>query len=109
MFNVCYFTFLQVAQVCAYELGIPMETVNVKATNSMTSSNSITTGGSITSMNCCEVNSCHLLIHLLQNVFVKAHENTVYFSPCKECFFFIQLTHKLVLYLSPTLCCLLEP
>ena len=56
MLNVCYITFLQVAQVCAYELGIPMETVNVKATNSMTSSNSITTGGSITSMNCCEVN-----------------------------------------------------
>ena len=88
MFNVCYFTFLQVAQVCAYELGIPMETVNVKATNSMTSSNSITTGGSITSMNCCEVNLCHLLIYLLQNVFVIPHENWFNFSPFKECFFY---------------------
>ena len=46
---------LQVAQVCAYELGIPMDKVKVKATNSLTSANSITTGGSITSENCCEV------------------------------------------------------
>lgn len=46
---------VQVAQVCAYELGIPMDMVKVKATDSLISANSATTGGSITTENCCEV------------------------------------------------------
>ncbi|XP_046559709.1 xanthine dehydrogenase-like isoform X1 [Haliotis rubra] len=36
-------------QVCAFELGIPMDTIKVKPTTTLADSNSITTGGSITS------------------------------------------------------------
>ncbi|XP_048242204.1 xanthine dehydrogenase-like isoform X1 [Haliotis rufescens] len=49
-------------QVCAFELGIPMDTIKVKATSSLANSNSITSGGSITSdvnalgvMQCCQL------------------------------------------------------
>ncbi|XP_046360648.2 indole-3-acetaldehyde oxidase-like isoform X2 [Haliotis rufescens] len=48
-------------QVCAFELGIPMDTIKVKPTTTLADSNSITTGGSITSevnalgvMQCCQ-------------------------------------------------------
>lgn len=37
----------KVAQVCAYELGIPLEKVSVKSSTSFTSPNSIVTGGSV--------------------------------------------------------------
>jgi len=46
---------MQAAQVCAYELGIPMDLIKVKASNSNATANSITTGGSITSENVCAV------------------------------------------------------
>ncbi|ESO95691.1 hypothetical protein LOTGIDRAFT_231915 [Lottia gigantea] len=39
----------KVIQVCAYELGVPMDIIRVKKTSSVSNSNSITTGGSITS------------------------------------------------------------
>jgi len=48
---------MQAAQVCAYELGIPMDLIKVKASNSNATANSITTGGSITSENVCAVRS----------------------------------------------------
>ncbi|XP_046360643.2 xanthine dehydrogenase-like [Haliotis rufescens] len=39
---------IKMMQVCAFELGIPMDTIKVKATNTLSDSNSFTTGGSIT-------------------------------------------------------------
>ena len=46
---------LQVAQVVAYELGIPVDFVAVKSTNSTMNANNFTTGGSVTSEECCKV------------------------------------------------------
>lgn len=44
---------LQVAQVCAYELGVPLNLIRVQKGSSVTNANSMTTGGSITSeLNC---------------------------------------------------------
>ncbi|XP_022343245.2 uncharacterized protein LOC111136587 [Crassostrea virginica] len=43
----------KVIQVCAYTLGIPIDLVRVKPTDSLTTANSATTGGSITSELCC--------------------------------------------------------
>lgn len=40
---------LQVSQVCAYELGVPLSLIRVKKGSSIGNANSITTGGSITS------------------------------------------------------------
>lgn len=49
----------KVAQVCAYELGVPINLIQVKKTSSITNANSITTGGSITSeLNCLGVQKC---------------------------------------------------
>ncbi|XP_013406957.1 xanthine dehydrogenase isoform X2 [Lingula anatina] len=49
----------KVVQVCAYELGIDISKVSVKAANSVVNANSITTGGSITSeINCKAVIEC---------------------------------------------------
>lgn len=45
----------KVAQVCAYELGIPLETVTVRSPDNLVVANSITTGGSITSELVCQV------------------------------------------------------
>jgi len=45
----------KVAQVAAYELGVPLDTVMVQRTSSITSSNSQVTGGSITSEVNCQV------------------------------------------------------
>lgn len=39
----------KVAAVCAYKLGIPMETISVKYADNLTNPNSQATGGSITS------------------------------------------------------------
>ena len=46
---------LQVAQVCAYELGIPLSKVCIRSNNTLVNSNSVTTGGSVTSELCCKV------------------------------------------------------
>jgi len=43
----------KVAQVCAFELGIPMSMIRIMATNSLVGANSMATGGSITTENCC--------------------------------------------------------
>ncbi|CAC5385055.1 XDH [Mytilus coruscus] len=43
----------KVAQVCAYELGVPMDLIKVKANTSLANANDYTTGGSITSELCC--------------------------------------------------------
>ncbi|XP_063399739.1 xanthine dehydrogenase/oxidase-like [Mytilus trossulus] len=50
----------KVAQVCAYELGVPMDLIKVKANSSLTNANDYTTGGSITSELCClaVINCC---------------------------------------------------
>lgn len=42
----------KVAQVCAYTLGIPLELVSVKPSNTLTAPNGMVTGGSITSESC---------------------------------------------------------
>ena len=47
--------FLQVAQVAAKILGIPLDFITVKPTNTLIGPNDITTGGSITSELCCLV------------------------------------------------------
>ncbi|XP_045174786.2 xanthine dehydrogenase-like [Mercenaria mercenaria] len=44
----------KVAQVVAYELGIPIDHVTVKTTSSTMSANNNTTGGSVTSEECCK-------------------------------------------------------
>jgi xanthine dehydrogenase/oxidase len=44
------------AQVVAYELGIPVDLINVRKPENLISANSITTGGSITSELVCQVN-----------------------------------------------------
>ncbi|XP_067656038.1 uncharacterized protein [Haliotis asinina] len=52
---------MKMIQICAYELGIPMDTIKVKPTTTLADSNSFTTGGSITSdinalgvLQCCQ-------------------------------------------------------
>ena len=51
------------AQVCAYELGIPISMVTVRGTNTVVEPNNMNTGGSVTSESCCQV----LIQHILQN------------------------------------------
>ena len=62
--------------MCAYELGIPMDKLKVKATNSMISANSATTGGSITSENCCEV---YIDYMFLMNKFLRCRISYYYY------------------------------
>ena len=45
----------KVAQVCAHELGIPLEKVSVKSTNNLVNPNALWTGASVTSELCCRV------------------------------------------------------
>ena len=45
----------QVAQVVAYELGIPLSMVTVKGATSTVAGNNTPTGGSVTSECCCQV------------------------------------------------------
>nr|CAD7205728.1 unnamed protein product [Timema douglasi] len=45
----------KVAQVCAYILGVPLDLVSIKPSNTLTAANDIATGGSITSESCCYV------------------------------------------------------
>ena len=45
----------QVAQVAAKTLGIPIELIRIKPTNTLISPNDFTTGGSTTSELCCKV------------------------------------------------------
>lgn len=51
----------KVAQVCAYALGIPLETVSVKPSNNLVAPNAMFSGGSITSEAVCFV-SCSVII-----------------------------------------------
>ncbi|XP_076115153.1 xanthine dehydrogenase-like isoform X1 [Mytilus galloprovincialis] len=50
----------KVAQVCAYELGVPMDLIKIKANTTLANANDVTTGGSITSELCClaVINCC---------------------------------------------------
>ncbi|KAJ8299303.1 hypothetical protein KUTeg_023363 [Tegillarca granosa] len=41
-------------KVAAYELGIPMDMIKIKPTNTISNANSMTTGGSVTSELCCQ-------------------------------------------------------
>ncbi|KAK3581556.1 hypothetical protein CHS0354_031896 [Potamilus streckersoni] len=68
----------KVAQVCAYELGIPISMINVKASNSIIGANSVTTGGSITSESCCQgvVNCCQDLLQRMAPVKAKITDPT---------------------------------
>lgn len=52
------------AQVCAYALGIPLESVTVKPSNNLISPNSLFSGGSITSEAVCYgiLQACNLLL-----------------------------------------------
>ena len=52
-YNFHFIAILQVAQVAAKTLGIPLEMIKVKPSMTLTNPNGLTTGGSITSeMNC---------------------------------------------------------
>ncbi|XP_052242919.1 uncharacterized protein LOC127852926 [Dreissena polymorpha] len=66
------------AQVCAFELGIPMDMIKVKATNSNATANSVTTGGSITSENVCAgvIECCNQLNARLAPVKAKIQDPT---------------------------------
>ena len=46
----------KVAQVCAYELGIPLEKISVKSTNNLVNPNALFTGASVTTEMCSKVN-----------------------------------------------------
>ena len=41
--------------MCAYELGVPLDLIKIKANNTLSNANDVTTGGSITSELCCMV------------------------------------------------------
>lgn len=45
----------KVAQVCAHELGIPIEKISVKNTNNLVNPNNLWSGGSVVSELCCKV------------------------------------------------------
>ena len=59
----CTYTFHvlvpQVAQVAAKTLGVPLDLIKVKPTNTLIGPNDITTGGSVTSELCCLVRQLH--------------------------------------------------
>ncbi|KAL3841842.1 hypothetical protein ACJMK2_019941 [Sinanodonta woodiana] len=76
----------KVAQVCAYEFGIPISMINVKASNSNIGANSVTTGGSITSENCCQgvVNCCQDLLQRMAPVKAKIPDPT-WLKVVQEC------------------------
>ena len=45
----------KVAQVCAFELGIPLEKISVKSTNNLVNPNCLFTGGSVVTELCSKV------------------------------------------------------
>ncbi|CAH0550925.1 unnamed protein product [Brassicogethes aeneus] len=60
----------KVAQVCAYKLGIPLNMVSVKPTNTLTNANCFITGGSVTSEAVCwsTIKSCQILLDRMKPV-----------------------------------------
>ncbi|KAL3841843.1 hypothetical protein ACJMK2_019942 [Sinanodonta woodiana] len=76
----------KVAQVCAYEFGIPISMIKVKASNSFVGANSITTGGSITSESCCQgvVNCCQIILQRMAPVKAKIPDPT-WLKVVQEC------------------------
>lgn len=58
----CSFAMLQIIQVCAYELDIPVSLVGVRASDSMVNANSSSTGGSVTSELCSLVGKRYLTL-----------------------------------------------
>ncbi|KAK3581553.1 hypothetical protein CHS0354_031893 [Potamilus streckersoni] len=68
----------KVAQVCAYEFGIPISMIKVKSSNSFVGANSITTGGSITSESCCQgiVYCCQVILQRMAPVKAKIKDPT---------------------------------
>ncbi|XP_060570673.1 uncharacterized protein LOC132728960 [Ruditapes philippinarum] len=77
----------KVAQVCAYEFGIPMEMIRVLPTNSLVTANGITTGGSITSENCCAgvIECCKTLKERMAPVRAKITDPT-WLKVINECY-----------------------
>ena len=53
----------KVAQVCAYELDIPIESISIKSANNLTNANAQATGGSITSelVSQCAIECCKII------------------------------------------------
>ncbi|KAF2887301.1 hypothetical protein ILUMI_18872 [Ignelater luminosus] len=53
----------KVAQVCAYALGIPVEMISIKPSNTLISPNAVSSGGSVTSEAVClaTLNACEIL------------------------------------------------
>ena len=45
------------AQVCAYELGLPVANVFASGSNTVMEVNNANSGGSVTSESCCQVNN----------------------------------------------------
>lgn len=57
----------QTAQVCAYELGVPMSLIRIKKQSSTSNANTAITGGSIGSeLNCMVINIFWVLVNLLE-------------------------------------------
>nr|CAD7445654.1 unnamed protein product [Timema bartmani] len=68
----------KVAQVCAYILGVPLDLVSIKPSNTLTAANDIATGGSITSESCCyaTIQCCKILLERLAPVRAKLKNPT---------------------------------
>ncbi|XP_053383770.1 uncharacterized protein LOC123535779 [Mercenaria mercenaria] len=77
----------KVAQVCAYEFGIPMDMVKVLPTNSLVTANGVTTGGSITTENCCAgvIECCQTLKERMAPVIAKITDPT-WLKVINECY-----------------------
>lgn len=65
----------KVAQVCAYELGVPVDLIKIKANNTLSNANDVVTGGSITSELCClaVINCCKDLVKRMAPIKAKMH------------------------------------
>ena len=74
---------LQVAQVAAKTLGIPLEMVKIKSSMTLTNPNGQTTGGSITSELNCLVSPLHHYI-MMMSFKVYTHAGRVQFRPVRS-------------------------
>ena len=66
MYCTCVPVF-QVAQVAAKTLGVPLDYIKIKPTNTLIGPNDVTTGGSITSELCCLVRYTYMYMYITQS------------------------------------------
>nr|XP_022914971.1 xanthine dehydrogenase/oxidase-like [Onthophagus taurus] len=77
----------KVAQVCAYCLGVPLDAIQVKPSNNMTSPNCIATGGSATSESVCHavIKAAEILTNRMKPVKEKIKDPT-WLKIVQECY-----------------------